>query len=140
MKKILNQIDISHFKIARVLSNTMIYLIYTRVYKAELNSWKVEISNTVRIYQQFCDRNLELKKREDELQLTIKGLETTKVQLQKTMLNECQPVFHEGITDNDNLYDENGVSYCSPVSSLPDDSDHQYPPFQCKSTKAIIGF
>ena len=39
--------------------------------EAELNSWKVEISNVVRIYQQFCDRNLELKKREDELQLAL---------------------------------------------------------------------
>jgi hypothetical protein len=62
------------------------------------------------------------------------------VELQKTMLNEYPPEFQEGITDNDNLYDENGVSHCSPVSSLPDDSDHQYPSFQCKSTKAIIGF
>ena len=62
------------------------------------------------------------------------------MELQKTMLNEYPPEFQEGITDNDNLYDENGVSHCSPVSSLPDDSDHQYPHFQCKSTKAIIGF
>jgi hypothetical protein len=29
---------------------------------AELNSLKAEISNSVRIYQRFCDRNLELKK------------------------------------------------------------------------------
>ena len=58
------------------------------------------------------------------------------MELQKTMLNECPPESHEGITDNDNLYDENGMSHCSPVSSLPDDSDHhQYPSFQCKSTK-----
>ena len=32
--------------------------------EAELNSWKAELSNAVRTYQQFCDRNLELKKRE----------------------------------------------------------------------------
>ena len=31
--------------------------------RAELNSWNAAISNTVRSYQQFCDRNLELKKR-----------------------------------------------------------------------------
>ena len=79
--------------------------------KAELNSLKAEVNNSVRIYQQFCDRNLELNKREDELQLTIKELETTKVQLQKTMPNECPPEFHEGITDDDNLYDENGMSH-----------------------------
>ncbi|MPZ06925.1 MAG: hypothetical protein GEU26_11020 [Nitrososphaeraceae archaeon] len=109
-------------------------------HKAELNSLKADISNSVQIYQQFCDRNVALNKREDELQLSIKELETTKVELQKTMLNECPPEFQEGITDNDNLYDENGMSHCSPVSSLPDNSDHQYPSFQCKSTKAIIGF
>ena len=62
------------------------------------------------------------------------------MELQKTMLNECPPEFQEGITNNNNLYDENGMSYCSPVSSLPDDSDRQHPSFQCKSTKAIIGF
>jgi hypothetical protein len=44
-----------------------------------------KVNNTVRIYQQFCDRNLELKKREDQLQLTIKELETKKVQLQNTI-------------------------------------------------------
>ena len=36
--------------------------------EAELNSWKAELNNTVRTYQDFCDRNLKLKKREDELQ------------------------------------------------------------------------
>ena len=108
--------------------------------QAEINSWRTELNNIARTYQQFVDRNLELKKREDELQLTIKELETTKVQLQKTTLNESPPEFQEGITNNNNLYDENGMFHCSPVSSLPDDSDHQYPPFQCKSTKAIIGF
>ena len=108
--------------------------------KAELNSLKAETTNLVRTYQDFCDRNLELKNREDELQLTIKELETTKVELQKTALNESLPVFHECNTYNDNLCDENGISHCSPVSSLSDNSAHQYPPFQCKSTKAIIGF
>ena len=43
--------------------------------EAELNTWKAEISNAVRIYQRFCDRNLELKKREDELQHSINELE-----------------------------------------------------------------
>jgi hypothetical protein len=37
--------------------------------KAELSSLKAEITNSVRIYQDFCDRNVQLKKREDELQL-----------------------------------------------------------------------
>src|SRR5918994_7624018 len=36
--------------------------------KAELNSCKAAVSNEVRVYQQFVDRNLALKNREDELQ------------------------------------------------------------------------
>lgn len=36
--------------------------------KAELNSWKAAVSNEVRVYQDFCDRNLILKNKEDELQ------------------------------------------------------------------------
>ena len=39
-----------------------------RLLEDELNSWKAELDNTVRIYQQFCDRNLNLKNREDETQ------------------------------------------------------------------------
>jgi hypothetical protein len=52
--------------------------------EAELNSWKAELSNTVRIYQGFCDRNLELKKREDGLQLSIKELEAKEAELNKS--------------------------------------------------------
>jgi uncharacterized protein YlxW (UPF0749 family) len=52
--------------------------------EAELNSWKAELSNTVRTYQDFCDRNLKLKKREDELQLSINKLEAREKELQKT--------------------------------------------------------
>src|SRR5919106_5607951 len=33
-------------------------------YKAELNSWKAALNNEVRVYQDFCDRNLALKNRE----------------------------------------------------------------------------
>jgi chromosome segregation ATPase len=57
---------------------------YDRV-KAELNSWKAELNNTVRTYQQFCDRNLELKKREDELQLSTNVLEAKENELQRTI-------------------------------------------------------
>jgi len=46
--------------------------------KAELNSLKAELGNSVRIYQQFCDRNLEFNKREHELQVTINELEAKK--------------------------------------------------------------
>src|SRR5919106_4278070 len=31
--------------------------------KAELNSWKAALNNEVRVYQDFCDRNLALKNR-----------------------------------------------------------------------------
>ncbi|MPZ05366.1 MAG: hypothetical protein GEU26_02940 [Nitrososphaeraceae archaeon] len=53
--------------------------------RAELNSLKAELSNTVRIYQQFCDRNIELKKREDELRQIINEWEAKKVELQNTI-------------------------------------------------------
>ena len=105
-------------------------------HKAELNSLKADISNSVRIYQDFCDRNIVLKNRENELQRSISELEAKNIESQEARLNESPPELQDGNTDNDNLYDENGMSHCSPV----DNSDHRYPPFQCKSTKAIIGF
>ena len=46
-----------------------------KIHRAELNSWKAELNNTVRTYQEFVDRNIELKKREDELQHSINELE-----------------------------------------------------------------
>jgi predicted transcriptional regulator len=51
--------------------------------QAELNSWKAELNNIARTYQQFVDRNITLKKREDELQLSISELEAKKDELQK---------------------------------------------------------
>lgn len=73
--------------------------------KAELNSWKAEINNSVRVYQQFCDRNLELKKREDELQQNIDELEAKRTDLQKTTTesNLHLAEFQENNSDNDNL-------------------------------------
>ncbi len=62
--------------------------------KAELNSLKAEINNSVRIYQHFCDRNVELKNREDELQVTIKQLES-RTALQKPRPNESPSEFQE---------------------------------------------
>lgn len=53
--------------------------------KAELESWKAAISNEVRVYQDFCDRNLALKKREDELQMNVDKLEAKESELQKTI-------------------------------------------------------
>ena len=58
--------------------------------EAELNSWKAELSNTVRTYQDFCDRNLELKKREDELQLSITELEAKEAELNESSFQTLQ--------------------------------------------------
>lgn len=54
--------------------------------------------------QGFCDRNLELKKREDELPDTLGKLEGT--ELQKTRLNEFTSEFKDNNVDNTNLNPE----------------------------------
>jgi hypothetical protein len=71
--------------------------------RAELNSWEAEISNAVRTYQDFSDRNLALRKREDELQLSINELEVRRAESQKTMLKEPLLEFEENNAYNDNL-------------------------------------
>ena len=69
--------------------------------EAELNSWKAELSNIARTYQQFVDRNIELKKREDELQYSINELDAKKTELQETTTDSNQHVaeFHETNAD-----------------------------------------
>jgi len=57
--------------------------------KAELSSLKAEITNSVRIYQDFCDRNVALKNREDDLSLSISELEAKKTEIMKT-INELK--------------------------------------------------
>jgi hypothetical protein len=54
-------------------------------YKAELNSWKAAVSNEVGLYQDFCDRNLALKNREDELQLSVNELEGKEIELKENI-------------------------------------------------------
>jgi chromosome segregation ATPase len=51
--------------------------------QAELNSGKAELNNIARTYQQFVDRNVTLKRREDELQLNVNELEAKEDELQK---------------------------------------------------------
>jgi len=77
---------------------------------AKLSSLKAEIHNSVRIYQDFCDKNLDMNKRINELQVTINESETKKVELQNTVTGLKQQLseLQDGNTDNDNLYDENG--------------------------------
>ena len=53
--------------------------------KAELNSWKAATSNEARVYQDLCDLNLALKKKEDELLLSISRLEVKKAEIKKTI-------------------------------------------------------
>ena len=67
--------------------------------EAELNSWKAELSNTVRTYQDFCDRNLKLKKREDELKLSINELEAKEAELNESSSQTLQvPHIEDGIS------------------------------------------
>ena len=76
--------------------------------EAELNSWKAALNSIARTYQQFVDRNIKLKRREDELQLNIDELETKEAELQKTT-NELQQYLaklQENYTYHDNLNPE----------------------------------
>ena len=75
--------------------------------EAELSSKKAELNNAARTYQQFVDRNIELKKREDELQRNIDDMENKKAELQKTTTelenNTCHDNFnpevkHDGLS------------------------------------------
>jgi hypothetical protein len=75
---------------------------YDRV-KAELNSKKAELSNTVQIYQQFVDRNIALKNREDELLLNIGELEARESELQKTTTELQRHISELQHEDNNNL-------------------------------------
>ena len=73
--------------------------------QAEINSWRTELNNIARVYQGFCDRNLALRKREDELHVSINELEVKKTELQKT-INELQQhlaKMQENSAYNDNL-------------------------------------
>src|ERR687892_235399 len=70
--------------------------------KAALNSWKAAVSNEVRVYQDFCDRNLALKNREDEFRLSISELEAKKAELQNTILTESISEF-QGKAYNTNV-------------------------------------
>ena len=83
--------------------------------KPELNSWKVEISNAVRIYQQFCDRNIVLKKREDELQHSVNKLEAKEAELNESSSQTLQvPHIEDGISSvegsNKKIFDTGELS------------------------------
>jgi chromosome segregation ATPase len=73
--------------------------------EAELSSKKAELNNTARTYQQFVDRNVELKRREDELLLSVGELEARERELQKTTteLEQRLSGLRENNACNDNL-------------------------------------
>ena len=88
---------------------------YDRV-KDELNLWKAELGNTVRTYQQFIDRNIELKKREDELQLSINELEAKEAELNESLSQTLHvPHIEEGISSveggNSKIFDTGDLSH-----------------------------
>jgi hypothetical protein len=82
-----------------------IRLEYDRL-KREENSMKAELQNTVRTYQDFCDRNLRLCRREHELQSSISELEVKKFELQKVITelqDQASSLLREGKEDSNIL-------------------------------------
>jgi Bacterial regulatory proteins, luxR family len=99
--------------------------------KAELNSWKTKISNSVRTYQQFCDRNVALKNREDELLKTISELDAKQTELQKTLDGLKQQVseFQDINANNTNLNSEvklDGISANNSIEQPPPNTAINY--------------
>src|SRR5918996_655099 len=93
---------------------------------AELNSWKAGVSNEVRMYQDFCDRNLALKKRESDLQLSISELER-----KETRLNESLSEFQDNNADNNCLAPEvkqEEVIFTNDIFIPPSNMVIDYPP------------
>ena len=94
--------------------------------EAELNTWKAEISNAVRIYQGFCDRNLELKRREDELQHSINELEAKKTELQETTTDSNQHVAEFQETNADLEMEQEIVMLMNNLSTPPPNIANSY--------------
>ena len=89
--------------------------------QAEINSWRTELNNIARTYQQFVDRNLELKKREDELQLSINELEVKEAELNESSSQTLQiPHIDDGISsveeDNRKIFDTGELSHVTLAS------------------------
>jgi len=115
---------------------------------------KAELNNTVRIYQDFCDRNLKLSKREHELELSISELEVKKIELQKiiTGLQDHASIPRESNEDSNildpefKLMEEVNTMNDILISSTDKAIDYQpsineitrYPPQVDTSSRAII--
>ena len=94
--------------------------------EAELNSWKAELSNTVRIYQGFCDRNIELNKREDELQHSVNELEAKEAELQETTTDSNQHVTEFQETNADLEMEQEIVMLMNDLSTPPPNIANSY--------------
>jgi len=68
------------------------------------NTLRAELNNEVRVYQDFCDRNSRLCKREGELQRYINELEAKKAELEK---NTTELQQHSAEIQENNLYNDN---------------------------------
>jgi len=110
--------------------------------KAELNSWKAAVSNEVRVYQQFVDRNVALKKREDELQLSISELER-----KETRLNESLSEFQENDDFNLEVKEEEVISMINVLTQQPnmtidyhptENNTLHYPPQVEPSSRTLV--
>jgi predicted transcriptional regulator len=99
--------------------------------KAELNSWKAAVSNEVRVYQNFCDRNLTLKNREDELQLSISELED-----KQTKLNESLSEFQYNINLDPDV-EQDDITLTNDVL-IPPRVAINYPPQVELSSRTLI--
>ena len=107
--------------------------------KYELNSWKAEISNAVRIYQGFCDRNLELKKRQDQLQLTINELEGKVTKLQMADNDNANPE----IKQEDVILMNDVITTPPPsmaVNYHPDENEMLHYPLQAEPSSRTLIF
>ncbi|MGA6989595.1 MAG: hypothetical protein WBX81_04215 [Nitrososphaeraceae archaeon] len=84
--------------------------------QAEINSWRTELNNIALTYQDFCDRNLKLKKREDDLQLSINELEAKEAELNESLSQTLQvPHIEDDISSveggNKKIFDTGELSH-----------------------------
>jgi hypothetical protein len=110
--------------------------------EAEINSTKAGLDNAVRTYQDFCDRNVELKKREGELQLSISELEC-----KETRLNESLSEFQENYDFNLEVKEEEVISMLNVLTQQPnmatdyhptENNTFRYPPQGESSSRTLI--
>src|ERR687898_2746553 len=125
LAKLVQDAKISNFEVVELLKIVNGYfprvrLEYDRIKeeinlsKSELNSWKAATSNEVRVYQDFCDRNLKLKNREDELQLSISELER-----KEARLNESLSEFQENDDFHPEVKEEEVTSMIDELTQQP---------------------